>query len=196
MDKTLKFTEDRFWIRARLEMGGYIKPPRIRRILQNTVEVANVRTIRDEILGSSDGTPLQSYTLLHGPLLGGQVIDVREREDPIPEEIEELGEHAVRVAEDREGGYMVRWKEVESFFESNPKSRHYIIDPLTRQVRFGDGIRGMVPPVSRNTVIANEYRVGGGSKGNVNAFTLTSLTRAVPYIEKVYNCLLYTSRCV
>lgn len=189
MDKTLKFTEDRFWIRARLEMGGYIKPPRIRRILQNTVEVANVRTIRDEILGSSDGTPLQSYTLLHGPLLGGQVIDVREREDPIPEEIEELGEHAVRVAEDREGGYMVRWKEVESFFESNPKSRHYIIDPLTRQVRFGDGIRGMVPPVSRNTVIANEYRVGGGSKGNVNAFTLTSLTRAVPYIEKVYNVL-------
>ena len=106
MDKTLKFTEDRFWIRARLEMGGYIKPPRIRRILQNTVEVANVRTIRDEILGSSDGTPLQSYTLLHGPLLGGQVIDVREREDPIPEEIEELGEHAVRVAEDREGGYL------------------------------------------------------------------------------------------
>jgi len=189
MDKTLKFTEDRFWIRARLEMGGYIKPPRVRRILQNTVEVANVRTVRDEILGSSDGTPLQNYTLLHGPLLGGQVIEVREREEPLGEEVEELGEHAVRMADDREGGYMVRWREVESFFESGPKSRHYIIDPLTRQVRFGDGIRGMVPPVSRNTVIAAEYRVGGGSKGNVNAFTLTSLTRAVPYIEKVYNVL-------
>ena len=31
--KTMKFTEDRYWIRARLEMGGYVKPPRIARIL-------------------------------------------------------------------------------------------------------------------------------------------------------------------
>ena len=47
--KTLKFTEDRYWIRARLEMGGYVKPPRIQRILTNTVEAANVVTVRDEI---------------------------------------------------------------------------------------------------------------------------------------------------
>lgn len=188
-DKTLKFTEDRYWIRARLEMGGYIKPPRIRRILQNTVESANVRTVYDEILGSSDGTPLQTYTLLHGPLLDGQIIEVREREEPLLEELSDLGDSPVRPASDREGGFMVRWREVESFFESGPKSRHYVRDPLTRQIQFGDGIRGMVPPQSRNTVIAKEYRVGGGTKGNVNAHTLTSLTRAVPYIEKAYNVL-------
>ena len=47
----------------------------------------------------------------------------------------------------------------------------------------------MVPPQSRNTIIAKEYQVGGGTKGNVNAGTLSSLTRAVPYIEKVYNVL-------
>ena len=189
MEKTLKFTEDRFWLRARLEMGGYIKPPRVRRVLQNTVEAANVRTIYNEILGSSDGTPLQSYTLLHGPLLDGQIIEVREREEPLPEDIEDLGESPVRLADDREGGYMVRWKEVESFFESGPKSRHYVRDPLTRQISFGDGLRGMIPPQARNSIIAREYRVGGGSRGNVNAYTLTSLTRAVPYIEKVYNVL-------
>ena len=28
-----QFTEERFWLRARLEMGGYVKPPRIVRIL-------------------------------------------------------------------------------------------------------------------------------------------------------------------
>ena len=58
--KTMKFTEDRYWIRARLEMGGYVKPPRIARILTNTVESANVVTLRDETLGRSDGTPIQS----------------------------------------------------------------------------------------------------------------------------------------
>lgn len=188
-EKTLKFTEDRYWIRARLEMGGYIKPPRIRRVLQNTVEAANVRTIYNEILGSSDGTPLQTYTLLHGPILDGQIIEVREREEPIAEEITDLGPGAVRLAEDREAGYMVRWKEVDSFFESGPKSRHYVRDPLTRQISFGDGVRGMVPPESRNTVIAREYQVGGGTRGNVNQYTLTSLTRALPYIDKVYNVL-------
>ena len=41
--KTMKFTEDRYWIRARLEMGGYVKPPRIARILTNTVEARQRR---------------------------------------------------------------------------------------------------------------------------------------------------------
>lgn len=191
LDKTLKFTEDRYWLRARLEMGGYIKPPRIRRVLPNSVEAANVRTVYDEILGGSDGTPLQTYTLLHGPLLDGQVIEVREKQEPNEAEIADLGAEPVRAAapEDREGGWLVRWKEVESFFESGPKSRHYVRDPLTRMIHFGDGLRGMVPPEGRNAVIAREYKVGGGTKGNVNAYTLTSLTRAVPYIERVYNVL-------
>jgi hypothetical protein len=190
-EKCLKFTEDRYWFRARLEMGGYIKPPRIRRVLQNTVEAANVRTIHNEILGASDATPLQSYTLLHGPILDGQVIEVRERDEPNPEEITDLGADSWRSAppEDRDAGYFVRWREVESFFESGPKSRHYVRDPLTRQILFGDGVRGMIPPQGRNSIIAREYRVGGGTRGNVNAQTLTSLTRAVPYIEKVYNVL-------
>ncbi|MCS6914132.1 MAG: putative baseplate assembly protein [Myxococcales bacterium] len=192
MEKTLKFTEDRYWVRARLEMGGYIKPPRIRRVLQNTVEATNSRTIYNEILGSSDGTPLQTFTLLHGPLLENEILEVREREMPKEEELEELrqlwGDAAVRP-DPEEGGYWVRWKPVESFFESGPRSRHYILDHLTRTVHFGDDVHGMVPPQGRNNVVARLYRVGGGTKGNVNAFTLNTLTRAVAYIEKCYNVL-------
>ena len=96
-EKCLKFTEDRFWFRARLEMGGYIKPPRIRRVLQNSVESANVRTVYNEILGASDATPLQSYTLLHGPILDGQIIEVRERDEPNPEDIKDLGQDSKRA---------------------------------------------------------------------------------------------------
>ncbi len=190
-DKTLKFTEDRYWIRARLEMGGYIKPPRIRRVLQNTVEAAHVKTIKNEILGSSDGTPLQTYTLLHGPLLEGEVLQIRERDEPKPEDIKDLGPDPVQKAPegDRDGGIFVHWRAVESFFESGPYSRHYLRNPQTRQVFFGDGIKGMVPPQGRNSVIAREYKIGGGTKGNVNVNTLTQLTSAVAYIEKVYNVL-------
>ena len=84
--KTMKFTEDRYWIRARLEMGGYVKPPRIQRILTNTVESANVVTIRDEIMGWSDGSPIQTFSVSQGPLLEGEAIEVREQDQPAPED--------------------------------------------------------------------------------------------------------------
>jgi hypothetical protein len=195
MAACLKFAEERFWVRARLEMGGYIKPPRIRRILQNTVQAANMRTIYNERLGGSDGSPLQTFTLLHGPLLDGEVIEVREWEEPKEEDVADLGPGAVRPTGDPEGGYFVRYRAVESFFESGPKSRHYVRDPLTRTIHFGDGIKGMVPPAARqtqygrDTIFAREYKVGGGVRGNVNVRTLTNITRAVAYIQGCYNAL-------
>jgi hypothetical protein len=187
--KTLKFTEDRYWIRARLEMGGYVKPPRIQRVLTNAVESANVVTIRDEVLGSSDGTPVQSFGLAQGPLLEGEIIEVRERDIPAPEDIVDLGDDSYRRDANPEEGVWVRWRAVESFFDSGPRSRHYTRNPLSGKITFGDGTRGMMPPAARNNIVARRYQVGGGVRGNVNAGTLTQLTRAIAYIEKCGNAL-------
>jgi hypothetical protein len=185
-----KFTEERHWLRARLEHGGYVKPPRIVRILTDTVEARNLTTIRNEILGSSDGTPLQSFTFTQTPLLEGEVIEVREREPPSGDALDELGENAVREATEEEGGGVwVRWKSVDSFFESGPVSRHYVRDFVSAKVQFGDGRRGYIPQEGRNNIVARRYQVGGGSGGNVNSGTLTSLTRALAYVESVQNYL-------
>jgi predicted phage baseplate assembly protein len=185
--RSRKFTEESFWLRARLEMGGYVKPPRIVRVLTNVVEAHNHMTITGEILGSSDGTPMQSYQLLHGPLLEGEVVKVFERQLPPPEETVELGDGAVAVIDETSQECWVRWRRVDSFFESTPRSRHYTIDYQTGRVTFGDGRRGMIPPQALNGVVAAAYRVGGGAGGNVNAGTLTSLTRALAYIDEVDN---------
>ncbi len=185
--KALKFTEDRWWIRARLEMGGFVRPPRIVRVLTNTVEAANVVTIRDEVLGSSDGTPIQSFALSQGPLLEGEVIEVRERDEPAPDDLADLGPEPMR--RDGEEGVWVRWRAVESLFDSGPRARHYVRNPLNGRVQFGDGTRGMMPPAGRNNVTARRYQVGGGVRGNVNGMTLTQLTRAIAYIDKCYNAL-------
>ncbi len=186
--RSLKFTEDRFWIRARLEMGGYVKPPAIVRILQNTVAASNVVTIRNEVLGSSDGTPIQTFKFIQGAFLEGEVIEVRERDQPNAEEIADLGDNAVRGADaDEGGGCWVRWKAVESFFESGPRSRHYLRSPTAAEIQFGDGTKGMMPPEGRNNVLARRYQIGGGVRGNVNAGTLTALTRSIAYIDKVTN---------
>jgi predicted phage baseplate assembly protein len=188
--KTMKFTEDRYWIRARLEMGGYVKPPRIARILTNSVEGANVVTVRDEILGSSDGTPIQTFGFSHGPLLEGEQIEVKEQDNPTPEDIADLGDEPVRQeGEGKDAGYWVRWRAVESFFDSGPRSRHYVRNPITGKIQFGDGVKGMMPPAGRNNIVARKYQIGGGVRGNVNAMTLTQLTRAIAYIDKCYNAI-------
>ena len=189
-EQSLKFTEDRWWIRARLEMGGYVKAPAIVRILQNTVDAANVMTIRNETMGSSDGTPIQAYTFVQGEFLEGEIIEVRERDQPNAEELTDLGKDPVRPAtEDEGGGYWVRWKSIESFYASGPRARHYLRNPTQAQIVFGDGTRGMMPPEGRNNIVARKYQVGGGTRGNVNPNTLTALSRSIAYIEKVYNPL-------
>src|SRR5207237_5715188 len=75
---------------------------------------------------------------------------------------------------------------------SGPRSRHYILEYVSGQISFGDGRRGMVPGEGKNNIVSNNYRIGGGSLGNVNSNTLTSLGRALAYIESVTNPLSAT----
>ena len=187
-----KFTEDRFWMRARLEMGGFVRSPRLRRIITNAIDAYNHQTIRDEVLGSSDATPMQRYKLLRTPLLEDECLEVRERQAPPDDELAALGADAVRPADpdDQQNREVwVRWQRVESFFASGPRARHYTVDYLTGEVAFGDGRTGMVPPEGRNNLVVAWYRIGGGAGGNVNAGTLSSLGRALAYIDKVGNPL-------
>ena len=190
-----KFTEERYWLRARLEQGGYVKPPKILSFVTNSVDAFNQETIRDEILGNSDATPLQQVRMLRQPILEDEHIEVKERQKPPLEEIADLGVDVVRPTEPdnaQNNEVWVRWKRVDSFFASGPRSRHYMLDYVTGVISFGDGRRGMVPPDGKNSILAKSYFVGGGSLGNVNANTLTSLGRALAYIETVTNPLAAT----
>ncbi|MEZ4401732.1 MAG: putative baseplate assembly protein [Kofleriaceae bacterium] len=192
MGKMLKFTEERYWLRARLEMGGYVKFPRIRRILSNVVEAYHHQTVVDEILGNGDGSPLQAYKLLFGPVLEGEVLEVRERQEPKEADLADLGPTPFRKVEPDNpdsNEVWVRWRRVDSFFESGPTSRHYTLDYLTGTVSFGDGRRGMAAPDGRNGLVMRTYRVGGGAAGNVNAGSVTSLVRALSYVDTVTNPL-------
>ena len=185
-----KFTEERYWLRARLEQGGYVKPPRVKLIVTNSIDAYNTETIRNETLGGSDGSPLMHYTYLGGPMLVEEVGVVRENQKPTPEDIADLGADAVRPAnpdDPQSNEVWVRYKRVDSFFASGPRSRHYTLDYIAGTIQFGDGRRGMVPPEGKNSIVATSYRVGGGALGNVNANTLTSLGRALAYIESVTN---------
>ena len=184
-----RFGEALYWIRARLEMGGYHELPRITHVLLNAVQAANHTTIRDEVLGTSDGTPNQTFGFAQGPLLEGQSIMVRERDEPEGEEradiLATLGDDAIREA--RSGGWWVRWSEVDSFYEAGPRGRFFVVDRIRGQIKFGDGRKGMIPPAGTANVVAEHYRVGGGAQGNVTAQAITALRRSIAHIDGAYN---------
>ena len=84
--------------------------------------------------------------------------------------------------------YKIRWHEVDDFDDSTPKSRHYTIDKRLGIVRFGDGVRGMIPPPGADNIRAN-YKFGGGKNGNVEAGKIASLKNAIPFVSAVTNHL-------
>jgi hypothetical protein len=193
-----RYGENLHWLRARLEFGGYDEPPMLRNVVLNCAYASNVTTYGETILGSSKGTPNQSFKFVRGPVLPGQEVWVRERERPPSNELEVLtswfGDKALMDDPDGEG-VLVQWKEVDSLYESEPASRHYTKDVVTNTVRFGDGIHGMVPPKGDRNVVCRRYQIGGGEDGNVPPEAITVMLQAVQYVESVRNIFAASGGC-
>lgn len=187
-----------YWLRARLDLdrGTFAVPPRVGRVLTNTVWATHATTVTDEVLGSSDESDNQVFTLAQTPVLAGQRIEVVEPTLPSPaeraeiERIEDAGADAVTVIPGEDGDpdvIRVRWHAVTDFHGSGPRDRHYVFDAVTGTVRFGDGVRGLVPPRGSGNVIAAWYRSGGGKVGNRAAGTVRQLKTTIPYVGAVTN---------
>ena len=190
--KCKRFGENLYYLRARLEMGGYVEPPRIRRVLLNSAYVSNLTTFDETVIGSSQGTPSQVFKLPPGPVLPGQQLVVIEREMPSEAEAlvirEEEGDSAIRE-DPAVGGIRVRWHEVEDLWESPPNARHYVKDIVSGEIRFGDGIHGMIPPKGDRNIRLERFQVGGGVEGNVAAGSICVLKQSLTFIEGVTNLM-------
>ena len=181
-----------FWLRGRWERGEYAVEPQLARVLTNTTWAVHAQTIRNEVLGSSRGERGQVFRTLRAPVLAGQTLEVIEPEVPSGEDLAlleaEVGDGAVTVVRDAQGQFAevrVRWHEVPDFHGSGPRSRHYVLDHGTGEVRFGDGRRGLVPPPGRNNVRMVRYQAGGGLAGNRPAGSIAQLKGTVPYVGGV-----------
>lgn len=191
MAPTRKFGENLFWLRVRLENGGYEELPRINHIMFNTVDAVNRRTLNFEILGSGRGTPNEFFSFVNSPVLEGEEIWVREKEVPPPEEIRVLEDHFGKIKfmdpEPRGDGVWVRWYGVDSFYASGSRSRHYRIDRLNATLQFGDGTKGMLLPALDQNVRTTRYAVGGGVRGNIGPNQAKTIRQAIAYIDGVNN---------
>jgi hypothetical protein len=181
-----------FWLRGRWERGEYAVEPQLARVLTNTTWGVHARTVLDEVLGSSRGERGQVFRTQRVPVLDGQTLEVIEPEVPSSADLADLaaeeGDDAVTVVREAAGQLaevQVRWHEVTDFYSSGPRSRHYVLDHGTGEVRFGDGLRGLVPPPGRNNVRMVRYQAGGGLAGNRPAGSIAQLKGTVPYVGGV-----------
>lgn len=182
--KTHKFGKESYWL-----MGTIIKsanePTLIKGIYPNTVWVEQVETIKDELLGSSNGEKNQGYNFIKSPVISpeiwvqrGEIVSEDEKEQPAEKDILEI--------KDEKGNIWVRWKVVEDFMASDPRSRHCVVDSSMGRVDFGDGKNGMIPPIGKDNIKAN-YKSGGGVVGNVMRNEITVLKTPVAGIDHVIN---------
>jgi hypothetical protein len=188
------FGQSRYWARARWDDGSYQFKPRARRVLLNTTMAAQAVTLRNEVLGSSDGAKNQKFSATRAPILDAPRLEVREPELPPAAEQRaiknEEGEDAITIVPDEAGRpreIWARWRETTDFYGSGPRDRHYALDHQTGEIRFGDGVNGLIPPVGVGNIRLAQYRVGGGSSGNRPAGAIVQLKTTVPYVDKVTN---------
>jgi hypothetical protein len=187
--KTRKFGKECYWLMGAVaKLSDVSDLPLIRGIYPNTVWAEQVETIKDEIIGSSDGEKNKSYNFVTFPVISPEIWI---RETVSKEDKEALTKEEIQIQEikDDTGQIIetwVRWKAVDDFFESGPKSRHCIIDHAMGEVLFGDGITGMIPPIGRDNIKTN-YKSGGGVNGNVAKSELNILKTSVASVGHVIN---------
>jgi predicted phage baseplate assembly protein len=154
-------------------------------------------TLRNEILGSSDASAGQKFRATRAPILTAPRLEVREPEMPSAAEQEIIageegptGEDAIALVRDAAGRpreIWVRWHESPDFYGSGPRSRHYVLEHLTGEIRFGDGLNGLIPPAGVGNIRLARYQIGGGKAGNKPAGAIVQLKTTVPYVDKVTN---------
>ena len=178
-----------YWLRLRIKeitpaeerdgMSPYQISPRLRQLnidsWGGTVPTTHTQQVRNEFLGRSDGSAGQRFQLQRTPIL-----------------VRQPGEHVVVQVE---GEPPQVWHEVPDFADSRATDRHFLLDGITGEVRFGPAIReqdgtvklyGDIPPRNAN-IIFERYRIGGGQVGNVQRGVINTLKTGIPFISRVEN---------
>ncbi len=189
MGKTAIGKENLFWVRVRvreieedeqaLGMRPYRVSPRVRKARLaswgGTIPATHARYVAREFLGRSDGAPGQRFQLQLHPVLQRQE-----------------GEQVVLQLE---GAGSQSWQEVGDFAGSGMHDRHFTLDGVSGELRFGPAVRqpdgtvklyGAIPPRNAN-IFFSRYRYGGGQEGNVEAGVINTLKTAIPFIARVSN---------
>jgi hypothetical protein len=143
-----------------------------------TVTATQGITIKNEILGSSTGTPNQSFALKYTSAINAP----------------SLGYGTVQISVNEGAGYEL-WTDITDAPESVPETGKgfttFEDENGTTWIQFGDGISTKIPSSGVSNVRAT-YRVGGGFNTNVGAGTVKVLQSPLVGLKSVSNIVSAT----
>lgn len=186
------FTKKRYWLKASIIEGTYPENPQIFGIFPNTTLAFQAFSVANEILGSSNGTANLKFNFLKLPVISQ---DIWIKEPNLPDADEQLiitnaeGKEAILQIKNETGETQeiwIRWHQIDDFDQSDSTSRHYTIDQRLGIIQFGDGEKGMIPPIDTDNIKAN-YKYGGGLKGNIAQGAISGLKNAIAFVKDVKN---------
>jgi hypothetical protein len=166
------------------------------RLLLNTVLASQTSRLTDELLGSSNARPKQTFYSLRRPVIGEMKLQVREPRGLADKVLNPSSTYSSEKISQSSSSFdissfstseWITWSEVENFSSSGSGARHYVVDRLTGRISFGDGRNGLIPPAGGNNIRVQEYHTGGGSHGNQPAGRIEKLLTTIPYVESVTN---------
>lgn len=158
--------EPRYWLRCRLVRGGYEsgQEPVIDFVRPNVVRASNLTSVHEEVVGTSEGHPDQSFELARRPVEAGSLELWTEQEGTPPE----------------------RWLEVEDLLTAEPTDPVFTLNETAGRILFGDGRHGRIP-VAGARIVARAYRWGGGAEGNVEVGLVNALRSPLDVALRVVN---------
>ena len=162
------FGQTLHWLRLRApeDASGDGWQPSLCGVHLNATWAHDYRTRRNEIVGFSDGSPNQSFRLAHSPVLN-ETLELFINEPLGEDERAELQSRGIEVKAEIGGaqGAWVRWTEGD-LVAAKADGRVFDFDPTAPMVTFGDSVRGMIPPIGVDNIVAAAYRSGGGAAAN------------------------------
>lgn len=131
-----------------------------------TVSAVQGTRVEGELVGSSSGVANQKFVLTYSPV--------------IVESVEVLI---------NEGAGFEPWSRVDNFVDSGPESNHFVLTVTNNDeavIQFGDGVLGKIPTKFEQGIFAN-YRVGGGTQGNVGANKVVVMETNLATVDSTFN---------
>ena len=154
-----------FWLRCVVEEPNYEYPPRIDNLKLNTVSaIHGMKVENDNLEMVGNGLPGQVFKLNENLIL----------------------DRTLKLSVEDE-----TWDEVDYFEGSGPSDKHFVLDAEKGEIKFGDGLMGLVPPEG-SVIKVLEYMVGGGEEGNLMPGSIWKIDGFSGSIVKIVNELAST----
>ena len=185
-----------YWIRVlRLKKESISEDkkvlPHVENIILNAVSVSNIETRQEVPIYIDEAFPNMRFALGATNVLDATVW-VNEMGRFSIETMRELitnDPNRYEIEEDEQGNitaFFVKWTETKRL-ETSDDPRVYLLDRLSNELIFGDGVHTWMPKVTDDTAVKFTVRCTSGAAGNVSAGTITESLGALNFIGSITN---------